>query len=159
MSVAMADRGLICLFILLEMSSPASARREPSPAIVRLRSDAVPIDPGLAVAMKPDALGDAILAPGHPIVDEAVVGPEGMDPPISPTMPVATQIKLFLHPVADEPPGFCRRTEVDLHLKLAGRTAGGGISPTVPEAMTTKQAFRWIGGRKSAAGCAAPRTS
>lgn len=149
--------GCFALSVILMMPSIVSARPGDSGLILQIRGDAVPIDPARAKAMTPDELGAAILAPGHPPVDEAVVGPLEMQPPAPPTMPIATPITLFLHPVANDPAGFCRRTEVQLNLKLAGRTPDGGVLPTLPESLTTRQAFRWVGDSGSEAACAVPR--
>ena len=148
-------RCLRCFAVCLATAFSLSANAEVQPPAIRLRADAPSVDPAKAAAMTPQALGDAMLEPGHPVVDEAAVGPEGMDPPISPTASVATPIKLFFHPVRNEPAGFCRRDEADIVLELAGRTPSGGIVPTPPASITNIRSFRWVG--QHGTGCAAAR--
>lgn len=125
-------------------------------AAIALRADAPALTPEEASRLEPAAIGDALLAPGHDQVVEAVVGPEGMEPPIPPGPTVVTRIKLFFRPRHSTGyPDFCEQREVWLQLRPAARS-GDAIVPAMPDRIELQRAkFRWVG--RGGGSCDAPR--
>lgn len=125
---------------------------------VVLREDGPALTLEEANASTPTALGDALLAPGHPPVTEATVGPEGMEAPTPPGMPVITRIKLYLQPVPSlQQPDFCQRVIATVYLKPVDRLQDGRLPPSSPADISTEVAYRWIGTGRSALACIASK--
>jgi len=131
-------------------SSGAAAAQVPDQ--VALRGDAVPMTVARAKALTPQALGDALLAPGHPPVVLAHVGPRGLAPPPPPGAPVATPIRLVLRGIPSAQPGFCQQTVASIDLKPVGRLADGSLPAAAADTLATHVQYRWRGD----VDCAAP---
>jgi hypothetical protein len=71
----------LLLAALSVISSPLLAAEPAEISTMRLRENGPALTPEQAEALSAAALGDALLAPGHPPVTEVTVGPEGMEPP------------------------------------------------------------------------------
>lgn len=148
---------LVIAFVLSTVAVPIAAA-EPAPeAIIYLRKSGPSITPGQAKELSPQELGEVLLAPGHPIVSEAVVGREGMEPPPPPGMPVVTRVKLYLQPIRSGEPGFCQRTIATIYLEPVERLADGRLPASRPDSLSTEVAYRWIGDAGDTAACEAPR--
>lgn len=131
------------------MTMPASMALPPQ---IEVRRDGPAIALGEAERMTPAALADALLAPGHPPIVEARVGPEGMMPPAPPGVPVINQIRLFTAATPADRPGFCEKTRIDV--SLAPRMREGDTVPAAPaEAVTTTKLYRWARSGKDGARC------
>jgi hypothetical protein len=81
-----------------------------------------------AKAMTPQALANALLAPGHPPVDVADVAPLTMDAP-PPGAPPQFRVVLRTRPEPAEA-GFCRRMVIDLIVLNPGAAATSQIART-----------------------------
>lgn len=76
-----------------------------------------------AKAMTPAALADLMLAPGHPPVDAAEVGPTGMVPPPPPGSPPQFDLRLFTRPRPAAEPGYCTRQRIAMTVLNPGASA------------------------------------
>ena len=141
---------------ILMLAPAALCAAEPEVAtMIRLRQDGPSIATGEAKALTPQALGDALLAPGHPPVTEAVVGPQGMEPPAPPDSPV--QVKLYLEPISSAQPGFCQRTIATVYLDPPGGMKDAQSPSDRPGSLATEIAYRWRDETRKALVCSAPK--
>ncbi len=124
---------------------------------LQLRPEGPSISPEEAKALPPQALGDALLAPGHLPVLEVVVGAQGMEPPPPPGGVVPTRVKLYLKPLLSEQSGFCQRTIATTYLQPVSRPENSSASGGRPINLTTEVAYRWIGEARGALACNAPK--
>lgn len=123
-------------------------------ATIEVRRDGPQVTLEQARAMAPAALGDALLAPGHPPIVEASVGPEGMAPPSAPGMPVTSEIRLFTSARTAARAGFCEKTLVTVTLAPVMRI-GRDVPPARAQAVASTTLYRWaprIDGRLSCEG-------
>lgn len=82
-----------------------------------------------AKGMTPPALAAALLAPGHPPIDDASVAPLTMEAPPPPGAPPQFRVVLRTRPEAAEP-GFCTRTAIDIIVVNPGDSAVSRIERT-----------------------------
>jgi hypothetical protein len=134
--------------LLLAPAALSAGGPDVAPAL-QLRQDGPSLTLQEAKALTPQALGDALLAPGHPPVTEAGVGPQGMEPP-PPGAAVSTRVKLFLQPAPSEQPGFCQRTVATLYLEPGDAPKG-----MRPGHLATEIAYRWSGEAHAGSACSA----
>ena len=118
-------------------------------AAIALRQDGPALTPAQGRALRPSALADALLAPGHPPVVEVVVGPEGQMPP-PPGMASGTPIRLFSAAGPSSHAGFCEKTVANVSL-AAVMPQDRDRLPARPEALSITRLYRWEGkpGRRS----------
>lgn len=158
--MAMRDTAMpyrLLLAALSVVSSPLLAAEPAVRSTVRLRANGPALTPEQAKALSVAALGDALLAPGHPPVTEVKVGPELMEVPTPPGMPHSTRIKLYLEPVRSGKVGFCERVIVTVYLAPVDRLSDGHLPPSPAARMTTEIAFRWVGLPQNGVACKASR--
>jgi hypothetical protein len=124
---------------------------------LQLRQDGPPLSTEEAKALTPQALGDALLAPGHLPVMEVEVGPQGMEPPAPPGSPFPTRIKLYVQPFLSEQSGFCQRTVATTYLQPVSRSKDQSASGGRPINLATEVAYRWIGEARGASACNGPK--
>lgn len=123
----------------------------------RLRENGPAITPEQAVALSAAALGDALLAPGHPPVTEVTVGPEGMEPPTPPGMPDFTRIKLYLEPIRSGKTDFCERVIATVYLAPVNRLKDGHLPASPAARISTQTAYRWVGPPQNGITCTASK--
>ena len=111
-------------------------------APIEVRRDGPPLSLERARQMSAAQLGDTVLAPGHPAIVEASVGPEGMGPPPFPGTPVASEIRLYTagHLMAGS--GFCRKNKVTVTLRPV-LLQGGQLPPAPAETASSTALYRW----------------
>jgi hypothetical protein len=124
---------------------------------LQLRPDGPSLSTEEAKALTPQALGDALLAPGHLPVLEVVVGPQGMEPPPPPGGAVPTRVKLYLQPLLSEQSGFCQRTVATTYLQPVSWPKNPSASSGRPINLATDVAYRWIGEARGAWACNGPK--
>lgn len=153
----MLRHNLMCFSIFISAAPIAAAPGVTS--VIHLREHTPPITPMQARALTPSTLGDALLMRGHPPVTEAIVGPEGMEPPTPPGRPTVTRIRLFLEASRSQQPGFCERIVATVFLKPVDQLPDGTIPASGPDTISTQIAYRWVGTGGSALACAAAKSS
>jgi len=129
---------------------PLCAAEPKAVTTLQLRQDGPSLSPKEAKALTPQALGDALLEPGHLPVLEVVVGPQGMEPPPPPGGAVPTQIKLYLQPALSGESGFCQRTVATTYLQPVSRSKNPSGRPI---SLATEVAYQWIGEARGALAC------
>jgi hypothetical protein len=147
----------LLLATLSVITSPLLAAEPTEGSTVRLRENGPAITPEQAKALSAAALGDALLAPGHPPVTEVTVGPEGMEPPTPPGVPDSTRIKLYLEPIRSEKTGFCERVIATVYLAPVNRSNDGHLPASPAARMSTQIAFRWVGLPQNGVACTASK--
>ena len=125
-------------------------------ATIEIRRDGPPITLAQARELTSAALGDVLLAPRHPPIVEASIGPEGMLPPPPPGMPVTSEIRLFAAARPAEQPGFCEKTQVTVRL-TAVTPAGLDLPPAPAEAVSSSTLYRWAGNVPGQSACEGKR--
>ncbi|MEO8375236.1 MAG: hypothetical protein ABI471_08420 [Sphingomonas bacterium] len=141
---------------IMLLAPAALCAAEPDVATtIRLRQDGPSIAPEDAKGLTPQALGDVLLAPGHPPVTEVAVGAQGMDPPTPPDSPV--RVKLYLEPASSEQTGFCQRIIATVYLDPAGSSKDAGSAKGRPNNLSTETAYRWSDETRKASACSAPK--
>jgi hypothetical protein len=149
----MKSRAMVA--IMLFAPAALSAAEPQLATTIRLRQDRPTIAPDEAKALTPQALGDVLLAPGHPPVTEVAVGPQLMEPPAAPGSPV--QVKLYLEPASSEQSGFCQRTIATVYFDPAGSLKDAGAPKDRPGSLATEIAYRWSDETRKASACNAPK--
>jgi hypothetical protein len=98
-----------------------------------------------AKAMTPTALADRLLAPRHPPVDFAFVGPPGLVPPPPPGAPPQFHVTLWTRPVIANEPDYCTRRRIQITV----RSPGAHTSVTIDETATLFRFGRPCAARQS----------
>jgi hypothetical protein len=93
--------------------------------------------------MSPNALGDALLTPGHPTILETRVGVQGMMPPPPPDTPFQSPIDLVVKPEVSSEQGFCERSVAHVLLAPVVFSLGKDLAAR-PVQISTEQTYSWI---------------
>jgi hypothetical protein len=125
-------------------------------ATIEIRRDGPALTVAQAQALTPEALADVLLVPGHPPVDEAIIGREGMYPPPPPGTLEATEVRFFTTPVPSSKSGFCERTEALVTLAPVMRQ-NRELPPAGAMTVSLTPMYRWADKAKGALSCKAPR--
>lgn len=147
----------LMLVALPLIATPLSAAEPAERSTTRLRENGPAITPEQAVALSAAALGDALLAPGHPPVTEVTVGPVGMEPPTPPGMPHSTRIELYLKPVRSGKTGFCERVIASVYLAPVSRLNDGHLPASPAARISVRTAYRWVGTPQNGVICTASK--
>lgn len=139
------------------IATPLLAAEPADRSTPRLRENGPAITPEQAVALSAAALGDALLAPGHPPVTEVTVGPVGMEPPTPPGMPHSTRIQLYLKPVGSEKTGFCERVIATVYLAPVNPLKDGHLPASSAARISTRTVYRWVGPPQNGVTCTASK--
>lgn len=112
---------------------------------LQLRENGPALTPEKARALGAPALGDALLALGHPPITEVTIGPEGMEAPPAPNTPIVTRIKLYSKPIRSVTAGFCERIVASVFLAPADRLPDRSLQATPASRLSIQTAYRWVG--------------
>lgn len=122
-------------------------------AAIALRTDPPAMTFAESRAMTPAQLGDALLAPGHPVVVAADVGLRAPMPPPPPGAPYQMPITLVMAGEASQEAGFCER--VVAHVLLAPSVFKGGRAPlSPPVSVTTERTYSRLAENRNPTECA-----
>ena len=125
-------------------------------AAIAVRADPPTMTFAEARTMTPAQLGDALLAPGHPVVVAAEVGQRAPMPPPPPGAFYQMPITLVMAGKVSEEAGFCERLVA--HVLLAPsifREITAPLSP--PVSVTMERTYSWRANAKDATECASVR--
>ncbi|WP_137897226.1 hypothetical protein [Sphingomonas sp. 2SG] len=111
-------------------------------ATVDVRQNGPAITLEQAKTMTPAELGDALLAPNHPPIVEASVGPIGIMPPPPPESPIVSEIRLYTAARPSDEADFCEKTRVTVKLSPVTRM-NGTLPPARAAEVYTKELYRW----------------
>ncbi len=125
---------------------------------IEVRRDGPALSLDHAQESTPAQLGDALLAPGHPPIVEASVGPEGIMPATAPGMPVTSEIRLYTAAEAAPTPGFCRKTKITVTLEPV-MPDGRRLPPARAATASSTALYRWAARSNDATGCEADHSA
>jgi hypothetical protein len=111
-------------------------------ATVDVRQDGPAITLEQAKTMTPAELGDALLAPNHPPIVEASVGPIGMMPPPPPESPIQSEIRLYTAAQPSSEKGFCEKIQATVLLDPVTRI-NGTLPPARAVRLVKTKLYRW----------------
>jgi len=140
------------LISLLLPLLPASVAAAPPPTRhgLQLRVGGPAITVEEARRLRPEALGEILLAASHLPVTEAEVGTGAGEPPPPPGMPVSTRIRLYLQPVRSSERGFCERQVATVYLKPVDYLSYRKLPASTPDRLSTDVIYRWAEGKNPA---------
>ena len=111
-------------------------------ATVDVRQNGPAITLEQAKAMTPAELGDALLAPNHPPIVEASVGPIGMMAPPPPESPIESEIRLYTASQLSNEPDFCEKVQATVTLAPVTRI-NGTLPPAQAVRLVKTKLYRW----------------
>lgn len=130
------------------------ASQVPAVASVAFKTDAKPMTLTDAERLGPTQMANAWLVAGHPSVERATIGPQGMSAPLPPGPAVETGATVLFVPAPASDTHFCQRIVADLTMSPISRDVTSRQALYRPTAIKTDTQYRWAGGAASAASCA-----
>lgn len=121
-------------------------------ATVDVRQNGPAITLEQAKTMTPAELGDALLAPNHPPIVEASVGPIGMMPPPPPESPIQSEIRLYTAAQPSSEKGFCEKIQATILLNPVTRI-NGTLPPAQAAQVTKTKLYRWAANGTTSTSC------
>ena len=145
-----------CAILASLMPALVSARMGAGGSVA-LRTDGPSVDPKAAEQLSPEAVGNLLLAPGHPPVTDVRIGPEFMVP-YPPGVKIPTRFELHLKPFKSREPGFCERTIAIVHLASVDQLPDRSVPSSRPDTIETRTGYQWAGrAKESVKGCGEPK--